>query len=494
MAGWQVALDLNDQKGGSEQPIFIRLARAISDDVRRGRLKPGDALPGSRSLARELGVHRNTVLAAYAELAAEGWITTEAAARTFVSHALPDVEAPSSRRRAAAPATLGFELSVRREDRETREARHELRPPPHTLAMSGGIPDVRLLPTAPLARAYRRALKRGGPTLLGYGDARGHARLRAALGEMLSALRGVAADEESLMVTRGSQLALDLVARTLLQPGDVVAVEALGYRPAWTALARAGARVQPVPVDERGIDVDALEALAARERLRAIYVTPHHQYPTTAMLDAGRRLRLLELARARRIAVIEDDYDFEFHYEGRPVLPLASVDRHAVVVYIGTLSKILAPSLRLGFVVAPPPFVERLAIERLAIDRQGDQVVECAVAELIEDGELQRHVRRMRRIYQVRRDVLVAQVQKRLGGVVEVAPPPGGMALWGRVDREVDVDAWAARALARGVWFNPASRFAFDGRPRPWLRLGFAALDERELDEGVKRMAATLRG
>jgi GntR family transcriptional regulator/MocR family aminotransferase len=493
MAGWQVALDLNDQKGGSEQPIFIRLARAISEDVRRGRLKPGDALPGSRSLARELGVHRNTVLAAYAELAAEGWITTEAAARTFVSHALPDVEA-ASRRRAAAPAALGFDLSARREDRETREARHELRPPPHTLAMSGGIPDVRLLPTAPLARAYRRALKRGGPTLLGYGDSRGHARLRVALGDMLSALRGVAADEESLMVTRGSQLALDLVARTLLVPGDVVAVEALGYRPAWTALARAGARVVPVPVDERGIDVDALEALAARERLRAIYVTPHHQYPTTAMLDAGRRLRLLELARARRIAVIEDDYDFEFHYEGRPVLPLAAADRHALVIYIGTLSKILAPSLRLGFVVAAPAFVERLAIERLAIDRQGDQVVECAVAELIEDGELQRHVRRMRRIYQTRRDVLVAQVGKRLGGVVEAAAPPGGMAVWARVDRGIDVDAWAARALQRGVWFNPASRFSYDGRARSYMRLGFAALDERELDEGVKRMAATLRG
>jgi GntR family transcriptional regulator/MocR family aminotransferase len=490
MAQWQLAVDL---RGSSEQPIFIRLARAISDDVRRGRLKPGDALPGSRSLARELGVHRNTVLAAYAELAAEGWITTEAAARTLVSHALPDVESPS-RRRAAAPAALGFDLVARREDRETREARHELKPPPQALAMSGGIPDVRLLPTAPLARAYRRALKRGGPALLGYGDSRGHARLRAALGEMLSALRGVAADEESLMVTRGSQLALDLVARTLLQPGDVVAVEALGYRPAWTALARAGARVVPVPVDERGLDVDALALLAARERLRAIYVTPHHQYPTTAMLDAGRRLQLLELARARRIAVIEDDYDFEFHYEGRPVLPLAATDRHAVVVYIGTLSKILAPSLRLGFVVAPPPLIERLAIERLAIDRQGDQVVECAVAELIEDGELQRHVRRMRRIYQTRRDVLVAQVGKRLGGLVEATPPPGGMALWARVDRGIDVDGWAARALERGVVFNPATRFAFDGRPRPYMRLGFAALDERELDEGVRRMAAALRG
>lgn len=361
MASWQLALDL---EAGGEQPIFIRLARAISDDVRRGRLKPGDSLPGSRSLARALGVHRNTVLAAYAELTAEGWITTEAAARTFVSHALPDVEnAPPRRAGASAP---GFELPARP---HSREPRRDLLPLPEVLAMSGGIPDVRLVPVAALARAYRRALQRGGPTLLGYGDARGHARLRRALADMLAALRGVPADGESLMVTRGSQLALDLVARTLLRPGDIVAVEALGYRPAWSALAAAGARLVPVAVDEHGLDVEALEALAARERLRAVYVTPHHQYPTTVMLDAGRRLRLLELARARRIAVIEDDYDFEFHYEGRPVLPLAAADRHAVVVYVGTLSKILAPSLRLGFVVAPPLLIERLSEQRFTHHR-----------------------------------------------------------------------------------------------------------------------------
>jgi len=501
MAQWQVALDLNAHNGG-EQPIFIRLARAISDDVRRGRLKPGDALPGSRSLARALGVHRNTVLAAYAELAAEGWITTEAAARTFVSHALPDVEAHGhdgarSRRRAtpATPASVGFDLPPRRDDREIKEARRRMEPPAaHVLAMSGGIPDVRLVPSAPLARAYRRALKRHGAELLGYGDTRGHARLRRALGDMLSALRGVAAGVESLMVTRGSQLALDLVSRALLAPGDVVAVEALGYRPAWSALTAAGARLVPVPVDEHGLDVGALEALAAREKLRAIYVTPHHQYPTTVMLDAGRRLRLYELARARRIAIIEDDYDFEFHYEGRPVLPLAAGDRHGVVVYVGTLSKVLAPSLRLGFIVAPPSLIERLAEVRVSIDRQGDQVVECAVAELIEDGELQRHVRRMRRIYQARRDALVARLHKRLGGALRFDVPAGGMALWAHAEGGIDVDAWSARALARGVLFTTAARYAFDGRARPSLRLGFAALDESELDEGVRLMALALRG
>ena len=188
------------------------------------------------------------------------------------------------------------------------------------------------------------------------------------------------------------------------------------------------------------------------------------------MLDAARRLRLLELARARRIAVIEDDYDFEFHYEGRPVLPLAAADRHAVVVYIGTLSKILAPSLRLGFIVAPPSLVERARRDCASrIDRQGDQVVECAVAELIEDGELQRHVRRMRRIYQGRRDALVALLHKRLGGALSFTVPAGGMALWAQAASDIDVDGWAARALGRGVLFNSAARFAFDGKPRPAL-------------------------
>ncbi|MDB4969286.1 MAG: GntR family transcriptional regulator [Myxococcales bacterium] len=486
MRGWQLAVDL---RGSGEQPIFIRLARAISDDVRRGRLRPGDALPGSRSLARDLGVHRNTVLAAYAELAAEGWVTTAAAAGTFVSRALPEVEPTraAGAARVALPARLGFDLNAR-----SNLASRRSPPPAGLLTLSGGVPDVRLLPTAALARAYRRALKQHGPQLLGYGDARGHARLRRALGEMLSALRGVAADEEGLMVTRGSQLALYLVGRALLGPGDVVAVEALGYRPAWTALAETGARLVPVPVDAHGIDVDALEKLAAREPLRAVYVTPHHQYPTTVMLAAGRRLALLELARARRIAVIEDDYDFEFHYEGRPVLPLASTDRAGIVVYVGTLSKILAPSLRLGFVVAPAALIERLAELRMSIDRQGDQVVECAVAELIEDGELQRHVRRMRRIYLSRREALVASLHKRLGGVLSFSVPPGGMALWAQAGG-VDVDAWAERSLQRGAVFHPGRQFAFDGRSRPALRLGFAALTEAELDEGVRRIAAGLR-
>lgn len=484
MARWELALEI-----GGDVPVFLGIARAIADDVRRGRLKPGDRLPGSRPLAASLGVHRNTVLAAYAELEAEGWIRTAPQRGTFVSEALPE---PRPRRfgRAGPPKLAtepGYPLGPDAVDPAVRTAP----PPKGTLRLHGGLPDLRLAPVTALQRAYRRALRGAARRdLLDYGDAAGHPRLRAALAGMLEATRGLPASADELLVVRGSQMGLYLTARALLRPGDGVAVEALGYRPAWQALALAGARLHPVPVDAAGLDVAALERLCARQTIRAVYVTPHHQYPTTATLQAGRRLALLALAERRRLAIIEDDYDHEFHYEGRPVLPLASADRAGVVVYLGTMSKILAPGLRIGYVVAPRPVVARLAALRVCIDRQGDQAVEVAVATLIEDGELQRHVSRGRRLYRARRDALVEALGRELGGVVEAAPPPGGMAIWARA--AVDVDAWAERALAAGVSLQTGRRFAFDGRSRPYLRLGFAALDEAELGEAVRRMRRAL--
>jgi GntR family transcriptional regulator/MocR family aminotransferase len=485
MRSWELAVTLDE---GAAAPVFLQIARAIADDVRRGRLRPGDALPGSRSLARSLGVHRNTVLAAYRELDAEGWITSEPAGGTFVSTALPD---PRPRAviatRAAVPERLGFALAP------APEWPPSPRPYPRgALPLSDGSPDLRLVPTAELARAYRRVLRARGREVLGYGDPAGHPRLRAALAEMLSALRGVAAAPESLLVTRGSQQAIDLVARALLAPGDVVAVEALGYRPAWAALAASGARLVPLPVDDEGLRVEALRELCAKGPVRALYVTPHHQYPTTATLAPGRRIELLAFARAQKIAILEDDYDFEFHFEGRPILPLASADGAGVVVYIGTLSKILAPGLRIGFVVAPPPLVERLAGLRRFCDRQGDLAVELAVAELLEEGEVQRHARRVKRVYAGRRAALAAALRAQLDGALSFTLPAGGMALWVRVAESIDVDAWAERAVERGVVFYPGQRYAFDGRARPFTRLTFALLDEGELREGVRRLAAAL--
>ncbi len=480
---WRFELALNPS---AKEPLFLQIARSVVDDVRRGRLRPGDELPGSRSLAVSAGTHRNTVLAAYRELVAEGWLTVEPARGTFVSTELPEVSGRRfSATRRAMPARVGYDVGPLGPDLSP------VTVGPHVLSLSGGIPDVRLIPTAPLARAFRRALR--ARSLLGYGDPRGPRVLRAALGKMLSATRGLTASEDTVFVTRGSQMALDLVARTLVAPGDVVAVEALGYRWAWEAFRAAGARLVPLPVDERGLRVDALEKLVKTERVRLVYVTPHHQYPTTVALSAGRRIELLTLAARERIAVLEDDYDHEFHYNGRPILPLASADHAGVVVYIGTLSKVLAPGLRIGYVVAPEALVERLARVRAHVDRQGDLPLDSAVGELLEDGDVQRHVRRVRRVYATRRDVLVEALGNAFGDRLSFEPPPGGTALWAKVDSSIDVDAWSERALTCGVSFQAARYFAFDGRSRNSVRFGFAQLDEKELQEAVRRLVAALR-
>jgi GntR family transcriptional regulator / MocR family aminotransferase len=485
---WELVIDL--QRDGTLPP-FLQIARALTTDIRRGRLRPGDRLPGSRRLAAGLQVHRNTVLAALGELIAEGWIETTPGRGTFVTRALAHQRVrPFSRRlgiRAQVPIRAAFALP---------EAPAAYRPPllPRgTLNLTNGAPDVRLVPVRPIGRAYRRVLALRGSEVLGYGDPEGHPALRSALASMLANMRGLSVTANDVLVTRGSQMALALVARALLRPGDVVAVEQFGYRPAWEAFRAAGATLIPVSIDREGIDVEALRELAERTVLRAVYLTPHHQYPTMVTLKAARRVALLQLARTARFAIIEDDYDHEFHYDGRPVLPLASADHAGLVIYLGTLSKIIAPGLRVGYVVAPPAVLRNAAAIRSLLDIQGDLATEAAVAMLIEDGELQRHVARVRRIYADRREILANSLRRTFGEEIEFTLPPGGMALWVRFLMSVNVDAWAGRSLQHGVSWFPGRRYAFDGQSKPFARLNFAALNERELPEAVKRMAAAQR-
>jgi GntR family transcriptional regulator / MocR family aminotransferase len=479
---WELVVDVDRD---AALPPFLQIARALASDIQRGRLRPGDRLPGSRKLAASLGVHRNTVLAALAELMAEGWLETAAGSGTFVTSTIV-----KTRRRLTVnprpPATLPFSLP----DAPPVDPTPIL--PPGTLNLSSGAADIRLAPVRSFGRAYRRVLGLRGAELLAYGDREGHGALRAALATMLASTRGLPISADDVLITRGSQMALALAARALLRPGDTVAVEAFGYWPAWEAFRAAGATVVPVPVDGEGIDVEALKRLAGRSPLRAVYVTPHHQYPTTVTLKATRRLALLSLARAERFAIIEDDYDHEFHYDGRPVLPLASADHGGLVVYIGTLSKILAPGLRIGYLVAAPAVLRSAGAIRALLDIQGDLATEAAVATLIEDGELQRHVARVRRVYAERREILANSLRQVFGDGVEVTVPAGGMALWARWRMRVDVDEWARRSIRHGVSWHTGRRYAFDGQPQPYARFNFAWLDERELPEAVKRMAAAL--
>ena len=466
-------------------PVFLRIAREVMHDIRRGRLVPGQRLPGSRTWAAQLGVNRNTVIAAVNELEAQGWVTTSPARGTFVSEALPEeLTGPTTRGLAA----LGVSLPPEPEFLQARPFSLD----PGVLHFSAGTPDPRLVPVELLARTWRRVVRRGGRRLLEYGEPGGHPALRRALATLVAERRGVPVTPEQVVVTRGSQMALDLLARAVLRPGETVAVEALGYAPAWDALRLAGARLVPVPVDGDGLDVDALERLARKRRLRAVYVTPHHQYPTTVTMSAARRLALLSLARRHGLLIIEDDYDHEFHYEGRPVLPLASADDAGVVASIGTLSKVLAPGLRLGFVIAPTRLAERLVRLRAVMDRQGDHPMEATVAELLEEGELQRHVRKMRGVYRARRDLLVERLEAKLGAVLRVDVPPGGISVWARVTQPLDLEAWLAAARARGVVVHPGARYTFDGHEPGALRLVFARFSEAELTRAVEVLAATL--
>lgn len=466
-------------------PVFLRIARGVMRDIRRGRLKPGQRLPGSRTWAKELGLNRNTVLAAIAELEAQGWVSTTPTRGTFVSNALPE-EPVTPTARGLAP--LGISLPPEPPFLQSRP----FVLPPEVMHFSAGTPDPRLVPVELIARTWRRVVRRGGRRLLEYGEPGGHPALRRALAQMLSEVRGVPASPQQLVVTRGSQMALDLLARAVLQRGEAVAVEALGYRPAWEALRLAGATLVPVPVDAAGLDVEALERLVKRRKLRAVYVTPHHQFPTTVTMSAGRRLALLALARRHGLLIIEDDYDHEFHYDGRPVLPLASADDAGVVASVGTLSKVLAPGLRLGFVVAPTALADRLVRLRAVMDRQGDHPMEATVAELLEEGELQRHVRKMRGVYRARRDFLVRRLEAKLADALEWSVPTGGIAVWATVRKSIDVQRWLPRALARGVSVHSGARYTFEGEEPGALRLVFARFNEAELGRGVELLAAAL--
>ncbi len=439
----------------------------------------------SRKKAEQFGVHRNTVITAYDELIAQGWLVTERARGTFVNNELPELDLRGGVQRRPDQPAFTLPRALIADGPAERDKR--------ILSMAGGMPDMRLIPHIELARAFRRVLTRNGSALLDYGDPRGQPRLRAALRTMLAEKRGLVLDDDEIIVTQGSQMALYLAGRALVRPGAVIAVEALGYRPAWRAFRAVGARLAPVRLDADGLSIDALEKLLAKKKLSAVYLTPHHQYPTTATLSASRRLALAALAKKHRFAIIEDDYDHEFHYGVRPILPMASNDSSGSVIYIGTLSKVLAPGLRIGYIAAPRAVIAAITAHRERVDHHGPPPIEAAVAELIEDGDLNRHAAKMRRAYNERRDALNEAMSRSLKGVLSWNVPPGGMALWAKVTPDIDAEAWAERARDRGVDFATARRFTFTQKQKPFIRVGYALRTPVEIRTAVKRMAAALR-
>lgn len=467
---WKLAITLDRN---SPLSVQLQIVHAVAEEIRRGRLRPGVALPGSRDLAADLGVNRKTVILAYEELVAQGWLTSEGRRGTFVSAELPSIlqDEPPPPLRPAAPPAAG---SAR---------------PPGFVEFRDGVPDTRGIPFDVLSRAFRHALIATARTnRLSYGDARGEPALRRAVASMLAMERGLDCGPEGICVVRGSQMGIFVAARLTVRPGDAVVMEELCYPPARKAFMACGAEVLAVGLDRSGMDVDALEAICRRRPVTAVYTTPHHQYPTTVMMAAERRLKLLMLAERHGFKIIEDDYDHEFHFSRGPVMPLASMDRSGSVIYIGSLSKVLAPGLRVGYLAAAPEFIDRCGVEVALIDRQGNAITELAVAELMESGELKRHARRMLKLYRGRREAFAALLSERLAGMADFTLPEGGLAFWLRLVGGVRADVLCRIAGEEGVGLSPGSAFSIDGRDVAGLRLGFGDLDAAQIRSGVHRL------
>jgi len=477
LRSWSLNLVVTKSSGLA---VYLQIAQQIVDEIQRGRLAPSTAMPGTRDLAEKIKVNRKTVVLAYDELIAQGWLATESRRGTFVSANLPRFTAqvrPNKLTTKAQPPNA------------TPTASSYHTPSPNSIEFNDGIPDTRLIPFEILSRAFRHVLLATAKnSRLGYGDPKGVHDLRLAIATMLNMERGLNVDVDHICIARGSQMGIFLAARVLTKPNDYVVVENLSYPPAREAFRSCGAKILTVGLDDHGININALEKLCQKHAIRAIYVTPHHQFPTTVMMTAERRLKLLMLAEQYDFTIIEDDYDHEFHFSHHPVFPLASTDHHGRVIYVGSLSKVLAPGLRVGYLVASKQFIQQCANEVMLIDRQGNSITEQAVAELMASGEIKRHIRRTFKIYNERRNILMALIRHELSEYVNFDEPNGGLAIWLRLNDGIDIERLVKNALHEQVRILPASLFSESALNINAIRLGFGSLNLEELNEGVQRL------
>lgn len=475
--------------GSRRASLYAQLYENLREAVLGGRLAAGTRLPSSRDLSAELGVSRNTVTNAYARLRAEGYLEGRVGSGTYVSPTVPEGLLQVGDREAGESGFFSGRGISRRgallSGTPPTVADYGDRP----RAFQPGLPALEEFPSRVWRKLYSRVWRQPPRGLLGYGDPSGYQPLREAIAGHLGAARAVRCSWEQVIVVSGSQQALDLSARLLLDPGDEVWVENPGYPGAKAAFTGAGAALVPVPVDGEGLDVSAGERASRSARLA--YVTPSHQYPSGATMSLSRRLELLDWARRSDAWILEDDYDSEYRYAGRPFEALQGLDVEGRVIYSGTFSKALFPALRLGYLVVPGDLVDSFVAARELSDLHPPSVEQAVLARFILEGHFTRHLRRMRALYAERQAVLVEAAQS-LEGALEVRPAEAGLHLVGWMPHGSD-DRVASRAAAsRSVEAIPLSWYADGPLPHKGLMLGYAATPEPEILAGVDRLSAAL--
>lgn len=507
-----LAISLDERQVLSlQQQLYTRLR----DEILAGRLRPGEKVPATRALATQLAVSRTTAVLVYEQLLAEGYIEARQGAGTFVSPHLPDdaLRAPSPPRSggrlrtsplpasAASPPPTASHRAPRRLSRwGARLEGAGVAPAERSVSLPfdfrPGRPDWAAFPHQVWSRLAARRWRERSIDLASYGEPAGYRPLRKAIATHLAQARGVHCQADQVVVVNGSQQGIDLLVRLWLDPGERAILEEPGYPGAALALQAHGVAIHPIRVDEDGLDIDALSAVDAPDppgAPRMVYVTPSHQYPTGATLSLPRRLRLLEWAARRGALVVEDDYDSEFRYRGRPLESLQGLDSDGVVAYVGTFSKVLLPPLRVGYVVLPAGLASAFVAAKWLADRQTATPDQQVLSDFIQEGHFERHVRRMRRLYQGRRDALLEALRQHLGSIVTLGGDATGLHLVAWLPDGWDDQALAARAAELGVATPPVSPYYQGVDGRPGLMLGFAALDEASIAEGIRRLAQAAR-
>ncbi len=469
------------------EPGSRRLQRDLHAQLRAailgGRLHAGTRLPTTRALARAYGISRNTALAIYDQLSSEGYLVARGKAGTFVTAV---ASANAVHRAAAAAANKGSRLNARwRVHPPAGDA-----PPPPTPRFDFrlGVPDLTLFPASIWQRLSTRAWRTQARGPAAYGQAQGRPALREAIARHVSFARAVACTADDVIVTSGAQQAFDLLARVLVTPQrNVVAIENPGYPPLRAAFAAAGAKLAHVAVDRDGLIVERVPNAA-----RVIYVTPSHQFPLGVAMSAQRRNALLEFARRRGAVVIEDDYDGEFRFSGRPLDALQTLDRDESVFYVGTFSKSLFPALRLGYVIAPPWARAALVAAKQSVDGHCPVVAQDTLAAFISEGHLARHVRKMRHVYAARRDRLVEALGGELSAWLELQPSIAGLHVAACTAASIDVPALVRRARQRGIGLYRLGEYFGDRSRRDGLVFGYGAIAESSINEGLARLRRLL--
>ena len=481
-----INLDRNNR-----QALYVQLSNQFIQLIKNKKLLPNTKLPGSRTLSILLEVHRKTVVACYEELMLQGWVESIAKKGTFVNANLPELHVQDFKfdNQGKETNTTGFSFYKNEElVRKFPEKKDGF------MYLNDGISDARLTPTEDIARIYRRICSRKHIYKeMSYSSLFGNEKLRKTLANYLNKTRGLSVSYENILITRGSQMGIYLSSKLLLKKDDFIVIGETNYSSADSTFLQSEANLARVSVDENGLNIQEIEEICKKKSIKAVYVTSHHHHPTTVTLSAERRIHLLNLAKKYSFAIIEDDYDYDFNYNHSPILPLASHDANGNVIYIGSVCKTVAPVFRVGYLIASKEFVNEASNQRRFIDRQGDALLELTFEEFIKNGDLDRHIKKVMKVYKTRRDLFSRLLEDKFKDVFTFEIPKGGMAVWLTLNKKYSWKSVSEIAQKYKLEIGEWQRYDIAKSGHNSIRLGFAMYNEEEIYELINRLTKTMK-